>query len=147
MRSDGSITTSHTGYIQGVQPMSHRKLIGKPPEEEVDAATTTESKPVYIAIAHATMTHVHSLLYVVALQRNSHALSFMTKNPKVVRDDAMARSRTLVAHSDPGFTKEQEKGYGVRAANHLRQGISAPGQVSYHFLQARQHQIRRCSRC
>ena len=53
----------------------------------------------------------------------------------------------LVTHSDSGFTKEQEKGYGVRAANHLRAGISLrTGKKVYHFLQAECKGHRRVTR-
>ena len=72
MSPDGSISMSQTSYIQGIQPMSRSSLVGRPPEDEVDPATTTEFKSVLGAIAYAMMTQFHLLIYVVALQRKSH---------------------------------------------------------------------------
>ena len=51
--------------------MSRSSLVGRPPEDEVDPATTTEFKSVLGAIAYAMMTQFHLLIYVVALQRKS----------------------------------------------------------------------------
>lgn len=59
----------------------------------------------------------------------------------------MKRQRRLVTHSDSGFNKEQEKGYGIRAANHVRAGISlADNQNVYHFMQAERRGHRRMTR-
>ena len=59
----------------------------------------------------------------------------------------MECARSLITHSDSGFTKEAEKGYGVRAANHMRVGRSrSTGQLVYHILQAECKGHRRVTR-
>ena len=104
------------------------------------------------------MTQFHLLIYVVALQRKSHnplvlhcrklnaLLAHMQKQPRELTYLSMTCQRSLVTHSDSGFTKEQENGYGVRAANHLRQGLSASGKPVFHFLQAECRGHRRVTR-
>ena len=158
LKDDGSIAMSQAADIQGIQPMSVSNMLGKPADDEVDPSTATEYKSVLGAIAYAMMTQYHLLIYVVAAQRRSHnpqvihcrrlnaLLSHMKRFPRTLVYRSMVCSRSLVCHSDSGFTKEQDKGYGVRAANHLRKGVTATGQTVYHFTQAECRGHRRVTR-
>ena len=133
MRPDGSIRMSQTSYIQGIQPMDSSSFTGKAPDEEVVPAVATEYKSVLGAVAYAMMTQFHLLVYVVAAQRQSHKptvlhcrrvnalLSHMKKHPRDLIYASMECARSLATHSDPGFTREEDKGYGIRAANHLHE--------------------------
>ena len=49
---------------------------------------------------------------------------------------AMCCTRHLCAHSDSGFSKEQDKGYGMKGANFMREGKArGSGEVVYHLLE------------
>ena len=127
--------------------MSANGLIGKPADDVVEDHIKTEYASVLGAVAYCMLTQLHLLIYIVALQRRSHSptylhcrrlnalLRHMQRHPRFLMFAAMTCSKRLVVHSDSGFTKEQERGYGVRAANHLREGVSrSTRKTVYHFL-------------
>ena len=84
----------------------------------------------------------------VALQRVTHSplaihvrrlnalVRIAQKQKAHIKFPAMVCSRFLQAHSDSGFSKEQEKGYGIRGANFLRVGKDLNGLEVFHLIES-----------
>ncbi len=86
-------------------------------------------------------------VYVVSLQRATHAprIIHVRRLNALVRVAqkrlarllyrAMEFSKHIAAHSDAGFSKEQDKGYGMKGANFIREGKARNGgSIVYHLL-------------
>ena len=133
--ADGSVQQDQDDYLSAMIPITHASLIGKDGDQEVEAAVSEKFRSLVGALAYGLITQFWIAVYVVALQRRLQApkvihvrrlnalVRILHKRPAKLIYRAMTCQRTLEVHSDSGFTKEQEKGYGIRGANTLRTGI------------------------
>ena len=67
----------------------------------------------------------------------------MQKDPQKVVYQTFYWKKTLIAHSDCAFTREQDSGYGIRGSNLLRLGVKENGEKVYHLLDgvSRSHKL------
>ena len=113
------------------------------------------------AAAYFLITQFWLMVYIVSLQRKLKApliihirrrnavVRVAQKRPAMIIYKAMTPTNVLEVHSDSGFSKEQEAGYGIRGANFLRHGTCLKdGSPVIHLLdsQCRSHKhVTRCS--
>ena len=144
---DGSVRTDQDEYIKAIKPVSHSKLIGASAEADCDVEMTTYFASSLGGIAYTLLTQFQIMVYVVCLQRQTHApkiihvrrlnalIRYIQRHPAHILYTAMECIRTLETFSDSGFSKEQEKGYGIRGANYCRRGkCRKTGRLVYHLL-------------
>jgi len=131
---NGSITLDQDEYLKALKPIVHRDLTGADPEAPATPELVSLFWSLLGALAYSLITQHWLAVYVVALQRS-------TKDPRMIhirRINALVRkaqqapakivyqcmacNRDIDVHSDSGFSKEQEKGYGIRGANYIRNG-------------------------
>ena len=110
------------------------------------------------AIAYALTTQYQILVYVVALQRRAHdplamhlrranaLIRHIQRYPQSVTYKAMECMRQLETGSGSGFSKEAEKGYAIRGANHCRLGKTADGNIVRHLFDSICRSQRRVTR-
>ena len=144
---DGSVELDQDEYIMALIPIATPELVGAKAEEPASEALIQLFWSLLGAVAYTLMTQHWIAVYVIALQRE-------TSHPKIIhirRLNAVVRAlqkcpahivyprmecvKHLLAHSDSGFSKEQDKGYGIRGANIMRKGKSkSSGSKVYHLL-------------
>ena len=144
---NGSVELDQDEYIAALIPIAHPQLVGAKAEEPASEVLIQLFWSLLGAVAYTLMTQHWIAVYVIALQRE-------TSSPKIIhirRLNAVVRAlqkcpahivyprmecvKHLLAHSDSGFSKEQDKGYGIRGANIMRQGKSkSTGNKVYHLL-------------
>ena len=96
----------------------------------------------------------------VALQRQTHSpkvihhrrlnalVRVAQRIPARIVFQAMECSRLLEVHSDAGFSKEQESGYGIRGTNFVRGGTRrGGGQKVWHLLDSQRRSHKHVTRC
>ena len=99
------------------------------------------------ALAYASITQYQLAVYVVALQRATAApeaihlrrLNALVKvaqaSPATIVFKSMKDLGILDVHSDSSFSREQDKGYGMRGATFMRKGLARDGSGGcYHLL-------------
>ena len=112
-------------------------------------------------MAYSLLTQFWLAVYVVSLQRNTKkplvihirrlnaVVRVAQKRPAKIIYIAMIPTGTLECHADSGFSREQDKGYGIRGLNMMRQGkAKATKETVWHLLdsQCRSHKhVTRCS--
>jgi len=131
---NGTITLDQDEYLKALKPIVHSDLTGADPESPATPDLVALFWSLLGALAYSLITQHWLAVYVVALQR-------ATKEPRMIhirRLNALVRkaqqaparivyecmtcNKDLDVHSDSGFSKEQEKGYGIRGANYIRNG-------------------------
>ena len=146
---DGSIEMNQDAYIKALIPIQHPLMIGAAANSEAPAELIPLFWSLLGALAYSLMTQHWLAVYVVSLQRVTHKpliihirrlnalVRTAQKRPAHIRFPSMKCARQLIVHSDSGFSKEQEKGYGIRGANFMRCGIDrTTGQPCYHLLES-----------
>ena len=134
-------------YIAALIPITHPDLVGAKAEEDATDALIQLFWSLLGAVAYSLMTQHWIAVYVIALQRETSqpkiihvrrlnaVVRALQKKPAHIVFPSMKCAKHLLAHSDSGFSKEQDKGYGIRGANIMRKGYSKKtGNVVYHLL-------------
>ncbi|CAE8594372.1 unnamed protein product [Polarella glacialis] len=147
--ADGSVEMDQDEYVKALIPIQHESLIGASPEAELGPELTAKFWSLLGALAYALMTQHWLAVYVISLQRVTHKpliihvrrlnalIRVVQKTPAHILFRAMNCQRQVEAHSDSGFSKEQEKGYGIRGANIMRKGVErCSGDVVYHLVES-----------
>ena len=159
-QDDGTIVTDQDEYILALKTITTPKMIGKPAEDDADDELTALFWSLLGAVAYAIITQFWLAVYVVSLQRNTSKPKILhlrrlnalvrvaQKRPAKLTYLAMTPTGRLECHADSGFSKEQDKGYGIRGMNMLREGKNKAGQIIWHLLDSvcRGHKhVTRCS--
>ena len=88
------------------------------------------------AIAYCLITQHWIYVYIVSLQRKAQKCTYLDirrlnavvralqRNPQTVLLRAMRCQRTLEGHADSSYAREQDRGYGMRGQNIIRQGTA-----------------------
>ena len=132
--ADGTVTLDQDEYINALIPIRHVYLV----KAKAHLPATGELPDLFVSLlgaaAYALLTQHHVAVYIVALQRAKNKLlinHIMQLNAVVlamqrikarVTFPAMECQRRLIVHSDGSFKREEETGYGMRGAVHLRMG-------------------------
>ena len=131
---DGSVETDQDEYLKALQPIVHQDLVGAPADSDAPPSLQALYMSLLGAMAYALLTQFHLAVYVVSLQRQTQKPKIIhirrlnavvraaQRRPARVLYRAMVCLKQLECHSDSGFTKEQDKGYGIRGANFMRIG-------------------------
>ena len=132
--ADGSVTLDQDEYIDALIPIKHVDLVKAKAHQPVEGPLPDFFVSLLGAAAYALLTQHHVAVYIVALQRakNRLLISHVMQLNAVVQAmqrikarvvfPAMECQRRLVVHSDGSFKREEETGYGMRGAVHLRMG-------------------------
>ena len=144
---DGSIQLDQDEYIQALKPIAHPDLIGAPADTPAPPHLQEAYGSLLGALAYAVITQFQLSVYVVHLQRNTHnpnhihlrrlnaVVRAAQRRPARILYRAMSCSRLIEAHSDSGFSREADKGYGLRGANFLRAGSErSTGKKVWHMI-------------
>ena len=159
--SDGTVTLDQDEYIAALKPISSPEMIGAPGDRPASERLSELFRSLLGAAAYSLITQFWLMVYIVSLQRKLKApliihvrrlnavVRVAQKRPAMIIYKAMNPTDTLEVHSDSGFSKEQESGYGIRGANLLRHGTCLKdGLPAIHMLdsQCRSHKhVTRCS--
>ena len=166
--ADGSVVMDQDAYIAALKPIVRPEMAGAAGSSEVTDDLAELYRSLLGAVAYALITQYWVMVYVVSLQRRSRqplyvhvrrlnaVVRILQRSPAHLTYHAMVPNDVLEGHSDSGFTKEQESGYGIRGLNLLRHGSSrTTGNVAtntnekiVHLLdsQCRSHKhVTRCS--
>jgi len=159
-QADGTIVTDQDEYIQALKPITNHKMVGKPADDDADDELTALFWSLLGAAAYAIITQFWLAVYIVSLQRNTSkpkilhlrrlnaVIRVAQKRPAKLTYLAMTPTGRLECHADSGFSKEQDKGYGIRGMNMMREGKDKAGQIVWHLLDSvcRGHKhVTRCS--
>jgi hypothetical protein len=158
---DGTVTLDQDEYIAALKPINSPEMIGAPGDRPASDRLAELYRSLLGAAAYFLITQFWLMVYIVSLQRKLKApllihvrrlnavVRVAQKRAATIVYQAMKPTDVLETHSDSGFSKEQESGYGIRGANFLRQGISLKdGSPVIHLLdsQCRSHKhVTRCS--
>ena len=128
-------------------PIQHPDLVGAKAEDDASPTLIALYWSLLGAVAYTLMTQHWIAVYVIALQRETHkpkvihlrrlnaVVRALQKYPAKIQYPSMDCCKHLLAHSDSGFSKEQDKGYGIRGANIMREGKRKfTGETVYHLL-------------
>ena len=131
---NGDVEWDQDPYLDALIPITHPSLVGAKPETDLNPELTALFWSLLGALAYALTTQHWLSVYVVALQRMTHKATIIhirklnaivriaQKQKAHIMFQSMVCDRLLDTHSDSAFSKEQEKGYGMRGANYLRRG-------------------------
>ena len=154
--ADGTVTLDQDEYINALIPIRHVDLV----KAKAHLPATGDLPDLFVSLlgaaAYALLTQHHVAVYIVALQRaknkllinhimqlNAVVLAMQRIKARVVFP-AMDCQRRLVVHSDGSFKREEETGYGMRGAVHMRMGkCRRTGHEVCHLLSAisRSHKL------
>ena len=154
--ADGTVTMDQDEYISALIPIRHQDLVKSKAHEPAPGQLPDLFVSLLGAAAYALLTQHHVAVYIVALQRakprllishimqlNAIVLAMQRIKARVVFP-AMDCQRRLVVHSDGSFKREEETGYGMRGAVHMRMGTCRrTSQEVCHLLSAisRSHKL------
>ena len=145
---DGSVELDQDEYIQALIPISHPELVGANAEDYASEVLIQLFWSLLGAVAYTLMTQHWIAVYIIALQRETHKpkiihirrlnaiVRALQKLPSKIKYPSMKCSNELLAHSDSGFSKEQDKGYGIRGSNIMRKGTNSSNETVYHLLES-----------
>lgn len=74
---DGSIEMGQTTYIQGIQPIDSAVLVGKDADTLADEPVVGMYRSVLGAVAYTQLTQLHTLVYIVAAQRQKPTIQLI----------------------------------------------------------------------
>ena len=132
----GGVEVDQDAYIKGLKPITHTDLVGKAAEAPLPDHIHASFWSLLGAVAYALLTQHWVAVYVVALQRKTHSAQVihvrrlnaivraLQARPARITYRGMDCTSTLECHSDSGFSKEQDSGYGIRGANFARAGTA-----------------------
>ena len=145
---NGDVVQDQDEYIQALKTITHPSMVGKAGDVAAEPEVVELFWSLLGAAAYMLITQYWACVYVVSLQRQRTApklihirrlnaiVKVAQRRPAKLIYQSMIADNTLECHSDSGFTKEQESGYGIRGANFLRSGKSrATGQKVYHLVE------------
>ena len=158
--ADGSVTLDQDEYISALKPISHPSMIGAKADAEAGQTLIELFWSLLGAAAYMLITQSQLAVYIVSLQRKVKAplmihirrlnavVRVAQKRPAKIVYQAMQAAGVLECHSDSGFSKEQEAGYGIRGANYMRHGWSRKtNKLIFHLLDAQCRSHKHVTRC
>ena len=156
---DHSVELDQDEYIAALIPIQHPDMIGAKGEDDASEALIALFWSLLGAVAYTLMTQWWIAVYVIALQRETHKpkiihlrrlnaiVRALQKKPAKIVYPSMECCKDVLAHSDSGFSKEQDKGYGIRGSNIMRKGrCRRTGETLYHLLDAVSRSHKRVTR-
>ena len=135
----GSVCMDQDSYIKALKPIVHPDLVGAKAETPASPALGALYWSLLGALAYCLITQHWVAVYVVALQRVTQApkcihlrrlnalVRILQRKPAQIWFRSMECLSTLECHSDSGFSKEDQSGYGIRGANFMRVGKDRSG--------------------
>jgi len=157
---NGTIIIDQDEYITALKPINHHSMTGAKGEDDVTPPLKELFWSLLGALAFTLLTQHWIAVYVVSLQRRTQSPQYihvrrlnalvriLQRSPAKITYTNMTCDRHIEVHSDSGFSKEQESGYGIRGANFMRRGTTTDGKKVWHLLDSpcRSHKhVTRCS--
>lgn len=133
-------------YISALKPIVHADLTGAPSDRALNHNLTKLFWSLLGALAYAMLTQHWLAVYVVNLQRATQAplvihirrlnalVRIAQKRLVALVYPAMDCIKHVAAHSDSSFCREEDKGYGMKGANFIREGRSKKDGTTVHHL-------------
>ena len=159
-KDDGSIVMDQDEYIGALKPIHHHSMIGASPEAPCSDELIALFWSLLGAAAYALITQFWLSVYIVSLQRKIKApliihvrrlnavVRVAQKRPAHLIYVAMIPLQILECHSDSGFSKEQELGYGIKGAVYLRHGkCRRTGKLVFHLNDSQCGSHKHVTRC
>ncbi len=147
--SNGTVEMTQSRYINSLKTIGHPELVGAAAEAETSAEVHQLYQSLLGAAAFTLLTQHWIAVYIISLQRHTHSsknihvrrlnavVRALQKNPAKLVYHAMNCSNKIVSFMDAAFAKEQDKGYGLRGAVHMRKGVGTDTGIEvYHMLLA-----------
>ena len=156
---DGTIILDQNEYISAMKPIVHPDLVGKPADEACTETITRLYWSLLGAVAYTLLTQHWIAVYVISLQRHTHAptyshvrklnsvLKVLQRRKATITFPGMTCCKQILAFSDASFCKESDtKGYGMRGSAFLRTGTNSQGDHVCHLIEAQSQSLKLVTR-